>query len=132
MDDVHLQIQPGPCVVCGEKNYPLSLGGPDICPACDCGMLPAPRLRQQIELLEAEIKELHPYKLGIEVLQRCCMRLILLRRPDGGAADCMPRLDNLLSLGEQFGILKDGKIVEVQEDLPSGCSDGKQGSGDVD
>lgn len=29
--------QPGPCKVCGKTNYPSSLGGPDICPECDCG-----------------------------------------------------------------------------------------------
>jgi hypothetical protein len=29
-------IMPGPCLMCGAKNYPLSLGGPDICPRCDC------------------------------------------------------------------------------------------------
>jgi hypothetical protein len=27
----------GPCVLCGAKDYPLSMGGPTICPACDCG-----------------------------------------------------------------------------------------------
>lgn len=27
----------GPCIVCGKTNYPLSMGGPDICPMCDCG-----------------------------------------------------------------------------------------------
>lgn len=30
-------IQPGPCKVCGKTNYPASYGGPEICPACDCG-----------------------------------------------------------------------------------------------
>jgi len=27
----------GPCTVCGKTNYPNSMGGPGICPACDCG-----------------------------------------------------------------------------------------------
>jgi hypothetical protein len=27
----------GPCVYCGAVNYPLSMGGPTICPSCDCG-----------------------------------------------------------------------------------------------
>jgi hypothetical protein len=27
----------GPCVICGATGYPLSLGGPEICPSCDCG-----------------------------------------------------------------------------------------------
>lgn len=35
------QGQSGPCVVCGAINYPLSMGGPQICPACDCGLVPA-------------------------------------------------------------------------------------------
>jgi hypothetical protein len=29
--------QPGPCEICGETNYQLSIGGPSICPSCDCG-----------------------------------------------------------------------------------------------
>jgi hypothetical protein len=28
---------PGPCVICGATNYALSMGGPSLCPACDCG-----------------------------------------------------------------------------------------------
>lgn len=31
---------PGPCVVCGLTYYPLSMGGPHICPSCDCGIEP--------------------------------------------------------------------------------------------
>ena len=27
----------GPCSVCGTTNYPNSMGGPSICPSCDCG-----------------------------------------------------------------------------------------------
>lgn len=30
-------VQPGPCVVCKAEGYALSLGGPDVCPACDSG-----------------------------------------------------------------------------------------------
>lgn len=29
--------QPGPCIICGAIDYPLSVGGPTICPRCDCG-----------------------------------------------------------------------------------------------
>jgi hypothetical protein len=32
------KLQPGPCIVCGLTDYPLSMGGPEICPACDCGI----------------------------------------------------------------------------------------------
>lgn len=28
--------QAGPCALCGETNYSLSMGGPAICPSCDC------------------------------------------------------------------------------------------------
>ena len=28
---------PGPCRLCGDVNYPLSLGGPQVCSACDAG-----------------------------------------------------------------------------------------------
>jgi hypothetical protein len=34
------KLQPGPCMVCGLTDYPLSMGGPEICPACDCGISP--------------------------------------------------------------------------------------------
>lgn len=27
----------GPCVICGAMGYALSMGGPTICPRCDCG-----------------------------------------------------------------------------------------------
>ena len=30
-----LKIQKGPCIACGNTDYPLSMGGPAICPACD-------------------------------------------------------------------------------------------------
>jgi len=31
-------MNPGPCILCGTTNYPMSMGGPTICPACDCGI----------------------------------------------------------------------------------------------
>lgn len=31
-----IQIQRGPCKICGAVDYLLSFGGPDICPVCDC------------------------------------------------------------------------------------------------
>jgi hypothetical protein len=33
-------IQHGPCIVCGDIDYPLSYGGSKICPPCDCGIDP--------------------------------------------------------------------------------------------
>lgn len=50
-------IQPGPCVVCGLRNYGLSYGGPTICPACDAGYSGPSRMnaqRERIADLEAE------------------------------------------------------------------------------
>lgn len=37
---------PGPCVGCGATNYPLSMGGPSVCPACD--VYPPEKRVQQI------------------------------------------------------------------------------------
>lgn len=34
------RVIPGPCISCGGTDYPLSMGGPSICPACDCGIPP--------------------------------------------------------------------------------------------
>lgn len=41
----------GPCVVCGLTDYPLSMGGANICPSCDCGIeLSDPRhMRNQLD-----------------------------------------------------------------------------------
>jgi hypothetical protein len=59
---MHPGAQPGPCIGCGAENYPLSMGGPAICPQCDCQPpehrvrhLAAEnrRLRQRIAELEA-------------------------------------------------------------------------------
>ena len=33
------ELQSGPCIVCGARNYRLSCGGPSICPSCDCGTI---------------------------------------------------------------------------------------------
>jgi hypothetical protein len=48
----------GPCVVCGDRDYPSSLGGPQICPACDCGVDPKRRKCEAklSKLLSAAVK----------------------------------------------------------------------------
>ena len=49
-------MPPGPCIVCGENNYPLSMGGPTICPACDCGIDPdLTKLRRKLAQVENEL-----------------------------------------------------------------------------
>jgi hypothetical protein len=35
--DAYPNPQAGPCMICGKVNYPLSTGGPALCPSCDCG-----------------------------------------------------------------------------------------------
>jgi ferredoxin len=43
--------------VCGDTNYPLSCGGPGICPSCDCGIDPeVARLRKEVRRLTVELK----------------------------------------------------------------------------
>lgn len=55
------RLQTGPCVVCGLKNYALSMGGPTICPACDCGNSSPQTVRAQaseITTLRSELAAL--------------------------------------------------------------------------
>lgn len=77
--EIDLKIQAGPCISCGEVNYPLSMGGPDICPACDCGWdlkTRLPPMREKIKLLQAEFakareekENLRQYASGLENAQ---------------------------------------------------------------
>ena len=56
-------VQPGPCVVCGGTNYPLSMGGPSLCPACDTGASSNPqRCRKLRDLCEQQQKDGWPEK----------------------------------------------------------------------
>lgn len=57
--EIDLKIQSGPCLVCGETDYPLSMGGPSICPACDMGQDLKTRLalyRKRIKRLEKQVE----------------------------------------------------------------------------
>jgi hypothetical protein len=59
-------IQPGPCVLCGAVDYPLSTGGPTICCLCDCSP-PEMRVRQLAEenrQLRARAAQMHELYLG--------------------------------------------------------------------
>jgi hypothetical protein len=47
-----------PCTLCGAIDYPLSLGGPYICPSCDCGISPeVSKLRRENAQLRSELEE---------------------------------------------------------------------------
>lgn len=49
----------GPCKMCGATGYPMSFGGPDICPACDCGVNPdVTRLKRELAEARAELLRL--------------------------------------------------------------------------
>lgn len=64
-------LSPGPCIICGLKNYPLSCGGLNICPECDGGNFridtiekqkqEIERLRQKIEYLRQRIIHIKMY-----------------------------------------------------------------------
>ncbi|MFA6167769.1 MAG: hypothetical protein WC700_14205, partial [Gemmatimonadaceae bacterium] len=41
------QAGSGPCHGCGATNYPLSFGGPNICPACDSGTTDGPEYTRE-------------------------------------------------------------------------------------
>lgn len=45
--------QSGPCVICGATNYALSMGGPTICPSCDCGNFGMPALQRQTQVINS-------------------------------------------------------------------------------
>lgn len=51
----------GPCVICGATNYALSMGGPSLCPSCDCGTpdpYMIPLLRREHDELTRRVKQL--------------------------------------------------------------------------
>jgi hypothetical protein len=46
----------GPCVICGDVGYELSMGGPSICPSCDCGNFGIYVVKRQAKVI-AELRE---------------------------------------------------------------------------
>lgn len=52
---------PGPCCICGSTNYALSMGGPTICPKCDCGHFDAGTVLQQAKVIERLLAALKPF-----------------------------------------------------------------------
>lgn len=60
---LHPNPQAGPCAGCGATGYGLSMGGPSICPACDC--LPPERrvkhLAEENRMLRERVAELEQW-----------------------------------------------------------------------
>lgn len=60
-----MNLQRCPCILCGATNYALSMGGPTICPSCDCGNPPTDhklwnelhKAKEYINKLENAIRE---------------------------------------------------------------------------
>jgi hypothetical protein len=52
----------GPCVSCGDTGYPLSCGGPSLCPTCDTGASQRPKnylaMRKRAEAAEQQVVSL--------------------------------------------------------------------------
>lgn len=48
----------GPCIYCGSINYAPSMGGPSICPSCDCGNFGPSVVQRQGETITALRTEL--------------------------------------------------------------------------
>jgi hypothetical protein len=52
----------GPCIYCGGVNYAPSIGGPLICPSCDCGNFGPNVVQRQGETITALRSELAAVK----------------------------------------------------------------------
>ena len=64
----------GPCTICGGTNYPLSGGGPTICPSCDCGNFGMDRIKKQSDMIkslreEVDLKNKQIKKMTSEIVR---------------------------------------------------------------
>ena len=58
----------GPCIVCGATDYSLSMGGPSICSACDCG-IPS----EVTKLLKMVLEE---HELERDLISQLCYEIL--------------------------------------------------------
>jgi regulator of replication initiation timing len=52
----------GPCSICGDTNYPLSMGGSSICPSCDCGDYGITKVRRQGKRIAELVKQVDDWR----------------------------------------------------------------------
>jgi hypothetical protein len=85
---------PGPCVMCGKTNYPLSMGGPSVCPMCDCGHSTS---QSHLRKLTEENEQLRQeYRKCKCVYESECHGIEMIKSPSGeenavGGTDTMDR-----------------------------------------
>ncbi len=81
----------GPCVVCGRTNYELSMGGPTICPRCDCSPPTMRQIREREEKDQAVIAALRRERDELAAM----LRRLLQRRdgPPGSLQDTWNRMN---------------------------------------
>lgn len=81
------EIMSGPCVCCGATGYALSMGGPSICPACDCGRFGGTVLAIHNAKLTAELQASEARALSLEAEKgRLREALVEYRRLHGSVA----------------------------------------------
>jgi hypothetical protein len=55
-------IYSGPCSICGDTNYPLSMGGSSICPSCDCGDYGITKVQRQNKRIVELTKQVNDWR----------------------------------------------------------------------
>lgn len=92
------QLMPGPCVICGLSNYPLSAGGPTICPSCDCGDFGPAKIERQRKEIEQRSIELADWQASSEAYRLDAERLraaiAYVRQRSQRACEILNEFDN--------------------------------------
>lgn len=83
-----LATQLGPCLICGSFGYSMSMGGPGICPKCDCGHFDA-------VTVEMQAKAMADLRAEIERLRAALDMIVRLEQPIG-------RMDSDLSVAQRI------------------------------
>jgi len=79
--------QAGPCAICGATDYSLSMGGPTICPACDCGPPNPKQVREERECLLSALAARDKENERLRAHER--ELLAALRRSKEAYAECL-------------------------------------------